>query len=95
MPVEQVPYTDSFPVKIYQPKNAIPAGWFWLGHSADGSHALIVKPTLPRKTGRNYALVNGKSGVGELSGARFSLRGDCANVSFRHIEPAATGFASL
>lgn len=65
VPVEQVPYTESFPVKIYQPKNAIPDGWFWLGHSADGSRALIVKPTLPRKTGRNYALANGKSGAGE------------------------------
>ncbi|KAI0714079.1 erylysin B [Cerioporus squamosus] len=65
VPVELVPGTDSrFPVGIYRPRGAVPAGWFWLGHAADTNQALIVKPTLPLKAGRNYAVTTGNSGSG-------------------------------
>ncbi|KAH8832151.1 erylysin B [Flagelloscypha sp. PMI_526] len=62
--VQQVDGTSQLPVAIYRPKDPIPSGWFWLGHSADGIRALIVKPTLPYKAGRNPALTGGHPGEG-------------------------------
>lgn len=55
---------NNFPLSIYQPKNAIPSGWTWLGHTADGTKGLLVKATLPSKAGRNPALASGHSGSG-------------------------------
>ncbi|KAI0690514.1 hypothetical protein C8T65DRAFT_745785 [Cerioporus squamosus] len=43
-------------VSLYQPKDPIPAGWFFLGYTTDSSQALLIKPTLPAKTGRNVAV---------------------------------------
>ncbi|ESK91445.1 erylysin b [Moniliophthora roreri MCA 2997] len=51
--VERVPNTTQYPKDIYQPKDAIPSGWFWLGHTANATQALIVEPTFPLKVGRN------------------------------------------
>ena len=69
MATEQVPYTDSFPVGIYRPKaGTVPDGWFLLGHTADSSQALIVKPTLPAKSGRNIAVTGGQLGSGMVFG---------------------------
>ncbi|RPD73901.1 pleurotolysin B precursor [Lentinus tigrinus ALCF2SS1-7] len=62
--VERVPGTDKYPVGIYRPQGVVPNGWFWLGHAADSSRALIVKPTLPPKSGRNYAVTMGSPGAG-------------------------------
>ncbi|TFK88510.1 erylysin B [Polyporus arcularius HHB13444] len=62
--VERVPGTERYPVNIYRPKDVVPDGWYWLGHAADSSQALIVKPTLPPKSGRNYAVTDGRSGSG-------------------------------
>ncbi len=62
--VERVPVTDQYPVDIYRPKGAVPDGWFWLGHSADANQGLIVKPTLPPKSTRNYAVTTGQAGSG-------------------------------
>ena len=65
MATEKVPYTDSFPVGIYRPKaGTVPDGWFLLGHTADSSQALIVKPTLPAKSGRNIAVTGGSLAPG-------------------------------
>ncbi|KAK7038953.1 hypothetical protein VNI00_010345 [Paramarasmius palmivorus] len=62
--VERVPNTGQFPKAIYRPKNAIPSGWYWLGHTADPERTLIVKPTLPLLAGRNPATTNGHQGSG-------------------------------
>lgn len=62
--VEKVTGLESFAVSVYRPKGAIPAGWFWLGHTADSSKALLVKPTLPQKSGRNPALTSLHEGPG-------------------------------
>ncbi|KAH8832148.1 erylysin B [Flagelloscypha sp. PMI_526] len=62
--VQQVEGTSQLPVAIYRPKDPIPSGWFWLGQSADGTRALIVKPTLPYKAGRNPALTGAHPGEG-------------------------------
>ncbi|KAK7039010.1 hypothetical protein VNI00_010402 [Paramarasmius palmivorus] len=62
--VERVPNTDQFPKAIYRPKDAIPSGWYWLGHTADPSRTLIVKPTLPLLAGRNPTTTNGHRGSG-------------------------------
>ena len=62
--VERVPGTERFPVSIYRPKDIVPDGWFWLGHTSDSSRALIVKPAFPPKAGRNYAVSTGKLGSG-------------------------------
>uniref|UniRef100_A0A0W0FQC7 Pleurotolysin B C-terminal domain-containing protein n=1 Tax=Moniliophthora roreri TaxID=221103 RepID=A0A0W0FQC7_MONRR len=51
--VERVPNTTQYPKDIYQPKDAIPSGWFWLGHTANATQALIVESTFPLKVGRN------------------------------------------
>ena len=64
-----MPYTDNFPVRIYRPKaGAVPDGWFLLGHTADSSQALIVKPTLPAKSGRNISVTGGQLGPGMVFG---------------------------
>ncbi|KIJ26612.1 hypothetical protein M422DRAFT_236447 [Sphaerobolus stellatus SS14] len=62
--VQKVDGTSQLPISIYRPKDPIPSGWFWLGHSADGSKALLVKPTLPYKAGRNPALTGAHAGEG-------------------------------
>nr|4V3A_C Chain C, Pleurotolysin B [Pleurotus ostreatus]4V3N_C Chain C, Pleurotolysin B [Pleurotus ostreatus] len=62
--VEKVPGLESLPVSVYRPKGAIPAGWFWLGDTADASKALLVKPTLPARSGRNPALTSLHQGSG-------------------------------
>ncbi|KDQ25827.1 pleurotolysin B precursor [Pleurotus ostreatus PC15] len=62
--VEKVPGLESLPVSVYRPKGAIPAGWFWLGDTADASKALLVKPTLPARSGRNPALTSLHEGPG-------------------------------
>ncbi|TFK77702.1 hypothetical protein K466DRAFT_607811 [Polyporus arcularius HHB13444] len=62
--VERVPATNQYPVDIYRPKGAVPAGWFWLGHTADPSRGLIVKPSLPPKPTRNYAISTGHAATG-------------------------------
>lgn len=67
MSVERVPGTDRFPVSIYRPKDVVPDGWYWLGHAAESNQALIVKPALPPKSGRNYAVSTGRSGSGMSS----------------------------
>ncbi|KAK7029592.1 hypothetical protein VNI00_010406 [Paramarasmius palmivorus] len=64
VPVEKVPSTSQYPKAIYRPKDAIPAGWYWLGHSADASQALIVKPTFALKAGRNPVTTTGHESSG-------------------------------
>ncbi|KAI0685389.1 erylysin B [Cerioporus squamosus] len=64
VPVGQAPNTAKFPVAIYQPADPLPAGWYWLAHAADSTRALIVKPTLPSKAGRNVAVADAVPGSG-------------------------------
>ncbi|CAA7262065.1 unnamed protein product [Cyclocybe aegerita] len=62
--IERVDGTSQLPISIYRPKDPIPSGWFWIGQSADSSKALLVKPTLPYKAGRNPALTGAHPGEG-------------------------------
>lgn len=62
--VEKVNSSSQLPISIYRPKDPIPSGWFWIGHSANSSKALLVKPTLPYKAGRNPALTGAHAGEG-------------------------------
>ncbi|KAK7038949.1 hypothetical protein VNI00_010341 [Paramarasmius palmivorus] len=55
----QVLDTSQYPKAIYRPKDAIPAGWCWLSHSADVSQAQIVKPTFALKASRNPVTTTG------------------------------------
>lgn len=54
-----VPPTSKQPVWL--PLQPMPSGWFFLGWSSDSSQALLVKPTLPGKQGRNAAVVPAKN----------------------------------
>ncbi|RPD54073.1 hypothetical protein L227DRAFT_567556 [Lentinus tigrinus ALCF2SS1-6] len=54
-----VPASSKAPV--YTPLMPIPSGWYFLGWSSDSSQALLVKPTLPGKQGRNVAVAAAKN----------------------------------
>ena len=60
--------------KVYKPIDPIPNGWFFVGYSLDSSKALLVKPALSGKTGRNAAVAvpTGSNGMSE-SGFNFEL----------------------
>lgn len=76
--VEKMQGFDHLPIAIYRPIS-IPSGWFWLGHTADSKKALLVKPTLPAKGGRNFVLSGGHA---NSSGVSTQLLADHAHYQF-------------